>query len=58
MVTLGYKGLQGVKRVKGGNNGLQRAKKGYKGLRGGNKGLNRVTRDYRVLEGLKRVTGG
>ena len=58
MVTLGYKGLQGVKRVKEGCNGLQRATKGYKGLRGSNKGLNRVARDYRVLEGLKRVTGG
>ena len=55
---MGYKGLQGVKRVKGGYNGLQRATKGYKGLRGGNKGLNRVTRNYRVLEGLKRITGG
>ena len=38
MVTLGYKRLQGVKRVKGGYNGLQRATKGYKALRGVTRG--------------------
>ena len=51
MVTKGNRGLQGLKGVAVGYNGLQNAKTS-------NRELQRVTRGYKGLQGLQRVTGG
>ena len=52
VVTRGYKRLQGLQWVTGGDNGLQRVTRGYRGLQRvtkGYRGLQVITKGYRRL---------